>query len=85
MISDALDIGMNTIPNLKFYEVSSDRCDSEFIAFMKKFDVVISKGQANFEDLKDFENIFFIFIEKCAIVASETYVPMGSSIVKINE
>jgi len=85
MLSDAIDIGMNSIPEVEFYEVGPDRCDPDFIAFLRTFDVVISKGQANFEDLKDFDFIFFLFIVKCALVASETNVPLGSTLVKINE
>ena len=85
MLSDAIDIRMNSIPQVEFYEVGHDRCDPDFIAFLRKFDVVISKGQANFEDLKDFDFIFFLFIVKCALVATETNVPLGSTLVKINE
>jgi hypothetical protein len=85
MLSDAIDIGMNSIPEVEFYEVGPDRCDPDFIAFLRTFDVVISKGQANFEDLKDFDFIFFLFIVKCALVASEVNVPLGSTLVKINE
>ncbi len=85
MLSDALDIGMNAIPNIKFHEVGPDRCDPDFITFLRSFDVVISKGQANFEDLKDLDFIFFLFIVKCALVASDIKVPLGSTLVKINE
>jgi len=85
MLSDAIDIGMNTIPPVELYEVGPDRCDPGFITFLRSFDVVISKGQPNFEDLKDFDNIFFLFMAKCALVASETNVPLGSALVKINE
>ena len=88
MLSDAIDIGMNSnefIPQLEFYEVGPDRCDPDFITFLRTFDVVISKGQANFEDLKEFDFIFFLFIVKCKLVASETNVPLGSTLVKINE
>ena len=85
MLSDAKDIGMNTIPQIEFYEVGPDRCDPDFIAFLRSFDVVICKGQANFEDLKDFDFVFFLFIVKCALVGLEANVPLGSTLVKINE
>ncbi len=85
MLSDAIDIGMNSIPQIEFYEVGPDRCDPDFIAFLRSFDLVVSKGQANFEDLKDYAFVFFLFIVKCALVASETNVPLGSTLVKINE
>ena len=84
MLSDALDIGLDKIPQIDFYEVGPDRCDPDFIDFLRTFEVVISKGQANFEDLKDFDFIFFLFIVKCELVASENKVPMGSTLVKIN-
>ena len=84
MLSDALDIGLDKIPQIDFYEVGPDRCDPDFIEFLRSFDVVISKGQANFEDLKDFNFIFFLFIIKCALVASEINIPIGGTLVKIN-
>ena len=84
MLSDAIDVGINDLPNVKLYEVGNDRCDPSFIDFLKTFDVVISKGQANFEDLKDLDFVFFLFIVKCDLVGSEINAPLGSTLVKIN-
>ncbi len=83
MVSDSEEIGLTKdIPQVELFEVGPDRCDPSFLSFLQQFDVIISKGQANYEDLKDFTNIFFLFIVKCALVADETGFPEGSTLLK---
>lgn len=47
-------------------------CSSSFVAEFNKADLVISKGQANFETLSDIKNktIFYLLRAKCSSVAS---------------
>ena len=46
------------------------RCSKEFLELYEKADVVIAKGQANFETLNDEErNIFFLTQMKCKVIA----------------
>lgn len=58
-------------------------CTGEFLECYDKADVVISKGQGNFETLSD-ENkpIFFIFKAKCEIVARHVGCKVGDIILK---
>ncbi|PWI47827.1 hypothetical protein CEE45_09960 [Candidatus Heimdallarchaeota archaeon B3_Heim] len=77
---DAEAVGISSIPQIELYEVGRDRRDPNFISLLEKFDVVISKGQANFEDLHDIEYIFFLLILKCEVIAKETGLPEGSTL-----
>ncbi len=73
---DALYVGMNSVAKVikagraipgfwPYY--CDDYCESVF----KSADIVISKGQGNFETLSELEDerIFFLFIVKCRVVA----------------
>lgn len=45
------------------------RCTPEFIDLFNKADMIISKGQGNFEALSDINrDVFFLFMTKCPIV-----------------
>ncbi|MEN8154261.1 MAG: ARMT1-like domain-containing protein [Acidobacteriota bacterium] len=52
----------------------------EFISVYNKSDIIISKGQGNFETLEgeDNKNIFFIFKVKCDVVSGFTGLKTGS-------
>ena len=46
-------------------------CKSEFLEIFDDADMIISKGQGNFESLSDVKkNIFFLLMAKCKVVAS---------------
>ena len=77
---DAETVGITSIPEVELYEVGRDRCDPNFLSFLQKGDVVISKGQANFEDLHNIDYIFFLLILKCEVIAKETGLPEGSTL-----
>lgn len=56
----------------------------EFREVYRKADVVISKGQGNFETLehKKDKNIYFLLIAKCEVIAKKIQVDVGSFICK---
>ncbi|WP_457571453.1 damage-control phosphatase ARMT1 family protein, partial [Desulfovulcanus sp.] len=57
-----------------------ERCSQEFLDRMKKTKLIISKGQGNFEALKDkWPEIFYAFKVKCPVVERLTGHPVGSS------
>ena len=39
--------------------------------WIKNYDVVISKGQGNYEGLSEHEGLFFLLMAKCPVIASE--------------
>jgi uncharacterized protein with ATP-grasp and redox domains len=56
-------------------------CSKEFRQHFESSDVIISKGQGNFETLNDIEkDIFFLFKIKCPVVASHTRFTLGSHV-----
>lgn len=60
-------------------------CSPEFLEFFKKADLIISKGQGNFESLSDEKGpIFFLFRVKCPVVANHTKCKVGDLIFKSN-
>ncbi|WP_297513714.1 damage-control phosphatase [Thermococcus sp.] len=57
-----------------------DYVSGEFLRVFRSADVVIAKGQANFETLSELNDsrIFFLLKAKCPAIAREIGVPMGS-------
>lgn len=52
------------------------RTSNEFQEIYQKADIVIAKGQANYECLSDAEkNIFFLLMTKCKVIADDIGVP----------
>lgn len=63
-----------------------DQCSNEFCDIFSEADLIISKGQGNYESLSDtHKNIFFIFMVKCPVVAKNTGHPTGSIVIITNE
>lgn len=56
----------------------------EFLDHYNRADLIISKGQGNFEGLGHItdKNIYFLFTVKCKLIAESINVPIGKSIVK---
>ncbi|MDD5618475.1 MAG: ARMT1-like domain-containing protein [Candidatus Omnitrophica bacterium] len=60
-------------------------CSKEFKRIYNSVDMVISKGQGNFESLsKEKRPIFFLFMVKCPVVTKETGCKMGDVILLYN-
>jgi uncharacterized protein with ATP-grasp and redox domains len=60
-----------------------DDCSEEFRTAFESADLIISKGQGNFETLSDCgKNIFFLFKAKCPVVADSVNVPVGTHVMR---
>jgi hypothetical protein len=60
-----------------------DRCSEEFRRSYDKAELVIAKGQANYETLSDEgPKVFFLFQAKCPVIAHEAGFPLGSIILR---
>ena len=58
-------------------------CSEDFQRRFWRSDLIISKGQGNYESLSDVRhNIFFLFKVKCHVVEKEIRLPVGSLVVK---
>ncbi|AWB10791.1 hypothetical protein TDSAC_1451 [Thermodesulfobium acidiphilum] len=92
MLEDAYEVGLDRLPNIRFLEISngeknsaSSRRSDEVRRYIEEHDIVISKGQGNFEGLSDFHNIFFMLMAKCNVIAKELGVDIRSSVIKYKE
>ncbi|MBN2893542.1 MAG: DUF89 family protein [Bacteroidales bacterium] len=88
IVQDAIDSGIDEVAEIVSSGCSApgtiiEKCNAEFKKLYNNADVVISKGQGNYEGLSD-ENrqIFFMLKAKCPIIARDMNVPMGSIILK---
>lgn len=82
-MDDALTVGMDEVARVitsgsPKIGIPLDECSEEFHREFKAADLIISKGQGNFETLDEVEaNIFFILKAKCEEVAEELGVKLG--------
>jgi len=60
-----------------------ERCSEDFVALFDKADVIIAKGQGNYEALSSERgHIFFLLKAKCVVISKDLGVPVGSMVVK---
>lgn len=62
------------------------QCSSEFLNLFDKADLVIAKGQGNFETLLKAERpIYFMFKVKCDVISRRCGLPVGTSALFLNK
>lgn len=88
-IDDAKQIGMDMIPNIEFKTIDNGDSNSgplrsslEVFNWIKSHDLVISKGQGNYEGLSQYSNVFFLLIAKCNVISNDLGVKEGSMVLK---
>ncbi len=88
-LDDAKYVGVDKIPGVKFIEVATgepdtgvERNSKEFLEILDSADVVISKGQGNYEALSSHVGIFFLLMAKCPVVAEDLGVDEGDIILR---
>jgi uncharacterized protein with ATP-grasp and redox domains len=60
-----------------------DDCSDEFKTAFESADLIVSKGQGNFETLSDCgKNIFFLLKVKCPVVAESAGQPVGTHVLR---
>ena len=85
-IEDAILAGLHRI--IEVIDNGSDgpgtileSCSQEFVDHFEKADLVIAKGQGNYETLSDIDkNIFFILKAKCPVIARDLGCEVGEMI-----
>jgi uncharacterized protein with ATP-grasp and redox domains len=56
-------------------------CSPEFLKYFSEADLILAKGQGNFETLsEDSRPLFFLFKAKCSVVATHAGVPVGTHV-----
>ena len=88
IIDDAIASGLNSVAEI----ISSGSpapgiilplCSDEFLSVFQKADMIISKGQGNYEGLSDADrNIFFLLKAKCPVIAKDLNVNVNDIILK---
>jgi uncharacterized protein with ATP-grasp and redox domains len=75
---DAIYMSLGALPNVEFLTVSNgevgtgpDRSSHTVKGWIEEHDLVISKGQGNYEALSEYNGIFFMLMAKCPIIASD--------------
>lgn len=70
--------GLSTVPNIQFRQVNTTTSNGhaawmpeEAAAWIQEHDLVLSKGQANYESLSEYKGVYFLLIAKCPIVADD--------------
>ncbi len=89
-IEDAFYVGLDKLLNIEFKKISSgkpgtgpERSSPEVLSWIRNHDLVISKGQGNYEDLSNMEGIYFLLMAKCPVVAEDLGVKVGDIIIKL--
>jgi len=58
-------------------------CSEEFRALFNRADLIIAKGQGNYETLSETaKDVFFLLTVKCPLIAADIGAPVGSLVVK---
>ena len=91
--SDIKFIGIDKIQGIEIMTINTGfpntglkKESSEFNKFISGMDVVISKGQGNYESLSESNaNIYFLLIAKCPIVARDLDIKKNDIILKFNK
>ena len=85
-MEDALLFGLDKLCEVRSSGVDTPgtvltRCDADFLDTMRGADVLLSKGQGNFESLYGhWSGIFYAFKAKCRLISRLLDTPMGHSV-----
>ena len=91
-LKDALACGLDSVAHL--ISNGSDApgtiledCSFEFKSVFDQSDLVIAKGQGNYETLNEVggKKIFFLFMVKCPVIAADAGCPVGGYVAMENE
>lgn len=85
-VTDAKSAGLHKI--VKVISNGSDApgtliqdCSREFLSYYEEADLIIAKGQGNYESLNNEKrNIFFLLKVKCPVISSHVGYPVGSHV-----
>jgi len=94
-IEDAKTVGIDKIAEVIAGDAGSDRsapgillryASSVFLEKLETYDMVISKGQGNYESLSDVKRkIFFLLVIKCPLVARDVKEDVGKLVLKVKK
>ncbi len=87
-VLDAQNVGIDTVAKIisNGFDAPStvlEYCSANFLAIFNQADVIISKGQVNFEGLMNMHDnrLFFLLMAKCEVIAKKLGVNKGDLVV----
>jgi damage-control phosphatase, subfamily I len=88
-LEDAEYMGLDLLPNTNFLTISNGEAESgpernsqTVKNWIKEHDLVISKGQGNYEGLSEQNGLFFLLMAKCPLIAADLGVNVKDIILK---
>jgi len=91
-LEDAVYMGLDRLPNSEFLTISNGevgtgpaRSSQTVKRWIREHDLVISKGQGNYEGLSEHNGLFFMLMVKCPIIASDLGVEVGDIILEYKQ
>jgi uncharacterized protein with ATP-grasp and redox domains len=88
-LEDAKYMSLCDLQNVEFLKLSSgeagtgpERNSQEVKRWIRNYDLVISKGQGNYEGLSENDGLFFLLMAKCPVIASDLGVKVGDIVLK---
>lgn len=90
-LEDAKTLGIDKICEVmesgsKIAGTDLSQCSPEFLNLIEKADLVIAKGQGNFETLLNVERpIYFLFKVKCDVIGRRSGLPVGRNALYLNK
>lgn len=94
-IEDAKTVGIDKIAEVIAGDAGNDKsspgillkyASPTFLEKLNTYDMVISKGQGNYESLSDFKRkIFFLLVVKCPLVARDIGEEVGKLVLKVKK
>lgn len=86
-VDDAIEVGLDRVSNVISNGTNAPgtllhKCSLEFLSIYNMVDVVIAKGQANFETLnQEKRNVYFLTQIKCVVIAKRYNYNVGDRII----
>jgi len=91
-MEDAFDVGMTELVTVidNGYDAQGtivEKCSDSFMQAFESAELIISKGQANYETLSELNDsrIFFMLRAKCKVIADDLVCEKGAFVIKRNE
>ena len=81
-VAEIVDTGLDA-PGVILHRTGGRTCSDEFRRIYDEAELIIAKGQANYETLsEEGSRVFFLLQVKCPIIARDVGVPVGSIVLK---
>jgi uncharacterized protein with ATP-grasp and redox domains len=88
-LEDARYVGLDDLPGTAFVEMAVDDSgpgvapgSEELAQLVRDHDLVLAKGQANYEAHSETGGIYFLLLVKCPVVAGDLGVPVGEMVIR---